>query len=268
LSTQSQHIVLIGYGNMGQALAKGWLAAGLDFTISVVDPVGEARARAVELGMAAVAAATELDRPVDVAVLAVKPDQIAAALSALPECGLYLSIAAGRSIADIASAVGDTAAIIRCMPNTPAAIGRGVSALVANDWASQTDRELASRLMSAVGSVEWIDDESDMDAVTAVSGSGPAYVFLLIECLTRAAVDVGLDAELAERLATATVSGAGAYAAASPSDAASLRRQVTSPHGTTAAALEVLCRNDALLELLREAVAAAARRSRELGAPS
>jgi pyrroline-5-carboxylate reductase len=267
LSVQSKHIVLVGFGNMGQALARGWLAAGLDVTISVVDPVSEARARAGALGMTAFTDSAGPVGPVDVAVLAVKPNQIADALTALPECGLYLSIAAGRSIADVANVVGDSAAIIRCMPNTPAAIGRGVSVLTANTRASQPDRELASRLMSAVGTVEWIDDEGDMDAVTAVSGSGPAYVFLLIECLTRAAVDAGLDTALAERLATATVSGAGAYAAASSSDAASLRRQVTSPNGTTAAALDVLCREDALRRLIREAVAAAARRSRELGAP-
>jgi pyrroline-5-carboxylate reductase len=152
------------------------------------------------------------------------------------------------------------------MPNTPAAIGQGITGLFAGDRVGPVDRSTAAALMGAVGAVEWLDDEADMDAVTAVSGSGPAYVFLLIEALTAAAVSAGLEAGLAARLATATVSGAGAYARESESDAATLRRQVTSPKGTTEAALKVLLERDAFQNLLRDAVAAAAKRSRELRA--
>ncbi|MDX1562418.1 MAG: pyrroline-5-carboxylate reductase dimerization domain-containing protein [Gammaproteobacteria bacterium] len=157
------------------------------------------------------------------------------------------------------------AVIVRAMPNTPAAIGAGVTCLCAGQPMTKDARATCTELMAAVGSVEWIDDESDMDAVTAVSGSGPAYVFLLIECLTEAAIAAGLDAELAARLATATVAGAGAYAANAEADAATLRRQVTSPNGTTAAALAVLQRDGALEKLIVEAVAEAKRRSQELG---
>jgi pyrroline-5-carboxylate reductase len=202
-----------------------------------------------------------------VAVLAVKPASIESVLRELPPAALYLSIAAGRSIADIAACVGSDAAIVRAMPNTPAAIRLGVTGLCASATASSEQRELAAALMSAVGRVEWLEDEADMDALTAVSGSGPAYVFLLVECLAAAATDAGLAPDLAQRIATVTVHGAGAYAAASVADAATLRRQVTSPNGTTEAALRVLLEDDALRKLVRAAVAAAARRSRELGQP-
>ncbi|HUF74086.1 MAG TPA: pyrroline-5-carboxylate reductase [Gammaproteobacteria bacterium] len=259
------HIVLAGFGNMGQALAKGWLEAGaVDGRITVLDPEAAARSRASELGLESTDSAAGLAGPIDVAVLAVKPAAIEAVLGDLPRASLYLSIAAGRKIADIARIVGEKAAIVRAMPNTPAAVGLGVTGLCANATAGAADRKVASRLMSAVGSVEWLDDEADMDALTAVSGSGPAYVFLLIECLTAAAVDAGLEPALAERLATATVRGAGAYATASGLDAATLRRQVTSPNGTTEAALAVLMEGDALGKLVRGAVREAARRSREL----
>jgi len=261
----NQHIVLAGFGNMGAALASGWLEAGVNGTfITVIDPDAAARSRATELGLYAAAAPGEITRRIDIAVLAVKPAEIETLLGQLPAARLYLSIAAGRSIADIAALVAGDAAIVRAMPNTPAAIGLGVTGLCASAGAQAADREAAADLMAAVGSVEWLADEADMDALTAVSGSGPAYVFLLIECLTAAAVDAGLEADLAARLATATVYGAGAYAAQSGVDAASLRRQVTSPKGTTEAALEVLCDRDALKELMRSAVRAAARRSREL----
>jgi pyrroline-5-carboxylate reductase len=259
-------IVLAGFGNMGRALASGWRDGGIDpASITVVDPAAEARAQASAQGCQAVAAPEEVAAPIGVAVLAVKPATIESVLGMLPTAALYLSIAAGRSIGDIAACVGSEAAIVRAMPNTPAAIGLGMTGLCASATATAAQRELAAALMSAVGQVEWLDDEADMDALTAVSGSGPAYVFLLIECLTAAAIDAGLAPALAARLATATVHGAGAYAAASAADAVTLRRQVTSPNGTTEAALRVLLDNDALQDLIRSAVAAAARRSRELG---
>jgi pyrroline-5-carboxylate reductase len=260
------HIVLAGFGNMGRALVEGWLeAAAVDAAITVIDPVPAAREDAAALGLDAVESAADVGGEIDVAVLAVKPDRIESVLDALSPAGLYLSIAAGRTLSELAEAAGAESAVVRAMPNTPAAIGLGVTGLCANEHVSADGRKLASSLLSAVGLVEWLDDERDMDAVTAVSGSGPAYVFLLIECLTAAAVDVGLDPGIAERLATATVRGAGAYAAGSEADAATLRRQVTSPNGTTAAALEILQRDDALKVLLRDAVRAAVRRSRELG---
>lgn len=260
------HIVLAGFGNMGRALATGWLEADSPAgRITIVDPDDRAISRAGSLGFSTVANAAEIEAAIDVAVLAVKPDAIDRLLADLPPAGLYISIAAGRTIADIAQHVGERAAIIRAMPNTPAAIGQGVTGLCANANVDSSARATADQLLAAVGTVEWLTDESDMDALTAVSGSGPAYVFLLIECLTAAAIDAGLSPALAERLATATVKGAGAYAGQSDVDAATLRQQVTSPNGTTAAAVGVLLEDDALPALIRRAVRAATRRSRELG---
>jgi len=259
-------IVLAGFGNMGRALATGWLEAdSIDGTIFVIDPDANARSRAEALGLNAVASAAEITDPIDIVVLAVKPADIDALLSELPQAQLYLSIAAGRTLRELAGRAGENAAIVRAMPNTPAAIGLGVTGLCANANVGSSERRTAVALLSAVGSVEWLESETEMDALTAVSGSGPAYVFLLIECLTAAAIDIGLDPALAERLATATVSGAGAYAAQSDLDAAALRHQVTSPKGTTEAALNVLLKDDALQDLMRRAVRAAAKRSRELG---
>jgi pyrroline-5-carboxylate reductase len=160
--------------------------------------------------------------------------------------------------------LGREAPIVRAMPNTPAAIGKGITALVANAAVTAAQRALCGELLAAVGAVAWLNDESAMDAVTAISGSGPAYVFLLIECLEQAAVDLGLDAALAKQLAVATVSGAGAYAAAASDPPGELRRRVTSPNGTTQAALNVLMGEPGMRELLIRAARAAAKRSREL----
>jgi pyrroline-5-carboxylate reductase len=264
-----RQVVLAGFGNMGRALARGWIAAGLDArSIRVVDPDSAAREQARALGLDAVARPEDIRSPVDVAVVAVKPVELDAVLKALPAALLYLSIAAGRSTGEIAAVVGEDRTIVRAMPNTPAAIGQGVTGLFAGSRVGPADRATAAALMQAVGAVEWLDDEADMDAVTAVSGSGPAYVFLLIEALTDAGIAAGLEAGLAARLATATVSGAGAYARQSTADASTLRRQVTSPKGTTEAALSVLMGRDAFRNLLRDAVAAATARSRELRARS
>src|SRR6185295_13062208 len=162
--------------------------------------------------------------------------------------------------------LGAKAAVVRAMPNTPAAIGKGMTALVANAAVTADQRALCTGLMAAVGTVAWLDDERHMDAVTAVSGSGPAYVFLLIECLERAAVDLGLAPALARQLALETVSGAAAYAAVADAAPAELRRRVTSPNGTTQAALEVLMAGDGLSGLMTRAVRAAAERSGQLSA--
>jgi pyrroline-5-carboxylate reductase len=258
-------IVVVGFGNMGQALVRGWLAKGrAASSIRVVDPADGARAVARDLGVAVedgVAAA-------DVVLLAVKPNQLA---DVLPRCGaatragaVFLSIAAGKTLAEICKGLGADAAVVRAMPNTPAAIGQGITALVANAAVSGAQRALCGELLAAVGSVAWLDEERHMDAVTAVSGSGPAYVFLLIECLEQAAVELGLGAALAKQLALATVAGSGAYAANSGEAPAALRRRVTSPKGTTQAALDVLMAEPGMRELLVRATRAAAERSREL----
>lgn len=264
-------VLLIGFGNMGQALVHGWLERGMPPTsIHVVDPAEASRETARTLGIGASAAADEpalAHRP-DAVVIAVKPhqvDDVMRPFAPLAAAGaLFVSIAAGKTLASLRRALGTDAPVVRAMPNTPAAIGRGMTVMTASDGVDAPRRALADELLGAVGATAWVDDEGQMDAVTAVSGSGPAYVFLLIECLTRAGVKVGLGEELAERLATATVAGAGAYAERSGQAAAELRRRVTSPNGTTEAALRVLMGDDGLEQLLERAVRAAADRSREL----
>lgn len=273
---QHTQILLIGFGNMGQALANGWLKKNADpHAITVVDPEEGARALAVQLGMRAspaLGAHAEHDRRNDVVVLAVKPNQLN---DALDKCRahqqgsagqVFLSIAAGKTIEGMLHVLGSEAAVVRAMPNTPAAIGQGMTVLTASKTVSAAQRRLCGELLAAVGAVAWVDDEGQMDAVTAVSGSGPAYVFLLIECLEQAAIEMGLSAELARQLATTTVAGAGAYAAASAETAALMRQRVTSPGGTTQAALEQLNSKHGMAELIGRAVRAATARSRELSA--
>jgi pyrroline-5-carboxylate reductase len=259
-------VLLIGFGNMGQALVRGWLAKGVSpRAIRVVDPAPEARALAAELG---ISAGEQAEPGAGVVVLAVKPNQLAAALPRTKPstATVYLSIAAGKTLEQLEAGLGAGTAIVRAMPNTPAAIGKGMSVLVANAAVSAAQRAACAELLAAVGAVAWIDDERDMDAVTAVSGSGPAYVFLLIECLERAGVEVGLAPALARQLALATVAGAGAYAEVAAEPPAELRKRVTSPGGTTQAALAVLGSERGLAELVERAVRAAAARSRELSA--
>jgi len=256
---------------MGQALARGWLARGrAPGSIRVVDTAAEARAAATKLEIVASERVGGDSGPAaDVVVLAVKPNQVVAALAevaTLARAAVFLSIAAGKTLAQLAAGLTARAAIVRAMPNTPAAIGQGITALVANSSTAPAQRELCEELLAAVGATAWLDDESDMDAVTALSGSGPAYVFLLIECLERAGVDAGLAPDLARRLAVATVAGAGTYAAVATDAPAELRRRVTSPGGTTQAALDVLGAEHGLAELIGRAVRAAAKRSRELSA--
>lgn len=262
-------VLLVGFGNMGRALARGWLDRGHPpARIGVVDPGEAALAEARKLGLDAAGEADEAGvREADVVVLAVKPDTIepvAAGLAPSLEGQVVLSIAAGKRLEAIGRAVGAGVGVVRAMPNTPAAIGRGMTVLCANESVEPGQRETCAYLMEAVGAVEWLEDEALMDAVTAVSGSGPAYVFLLIEALGDAGAALGLPPELAARLALETVAGAGAYAQAAEADAAELRRRVTSPGGTTQAALDVLAAADGLPSLLERAVRAAARRGAEL----
>jgi pyrroline-5-carboxylate reductase len=265
-------LLLVGCGKMGSALLAGWIARGLAPTETcVVEPEAGLRTQARERhGVVAVAEPREL--PIDLQpkaiVFAVKPQAMAAVLPAyehLAESGaVVLSIAAGTAIARFEAAFGDRTPVVRAMPNTPAAIGRGVTALVANRRASAAQRELCGALMAAVGQVLWIDDEEHMHAITAMSGSGPAYVFYLIEVMAKAAIRNGLPEALAWPMARATVAGSAALAASSEQTVEVLRQQVTSPGGTTQAALEVLMAQDGMQPLFERAVAAATQRSREL----
>ncbi len=264
--------VLVGCGRMGSALLAGWLDRGLDpGELTVIEP-NEETASAVRqrLGVGVIASAERISaetRP-DVVVLAVKPQVMTSVLPTYARFAgphtVFLSIAAGRTLAFLSRHLGQQAAIVRVMPNSPAAIRRGVSVACANQNASQVHRQRCERLLEAVGNVLWIEDESLLDAVTAVSGSGPAYVFLLVECLAAAGVAAGLPADLSARLARATVSGAGEMLHQSPRRAEDLRRDVTSPGGTTEAALSVLMGPNGLQSLITEAVTAAAERSRHL----
>jgi pyrroline-5-carboxylate reductase len=263
-------LLLVGCGKMGGALLRGWRERGLAQRYVVVEPGpggGEfAGNRDVTLAAAADALPPEL-RPGAI-VLAVKPQAMATVLPAyrrfVADDVLFLSIAAGKTLGFFARQLGDQAAVVRAMPNTPAAIGRGIAVLCANAAVGKTQRHRAEALLAAVGEVAWVEDEALLDAVTAVSGSGPAYVFLLIECLTAAAIAEGLPAELALRLARATVAGAGELARRSSEPPARLREDVTSPGGTTRAALDVLMGTGGLEPLLRRAVRAATERSRQL----
>jgi pyrroline-5-carboxylate reductase len=261
-------LVLVGAGKMGGAMLEGWLALGLDPTkIVVLEPQPSAQVAAqTALGLRLNPSLADL-RPAAV-VIAIKP-QIAT--EAIPPLGALVntattvvSIMAGRTLAFLEKGLPAGAAIVRAMPNTPAAVGRGITVAVANQRAIGSQRDLADRLLATMGRVEWVTDEGLLDAVTAVSGSGPAYVFLLAESLARAGAAAGLPSDLAERLARATVAGAGELLHRSPLDAASLRVNVTSPGGTTAAALEVLMDQNGFDALMEKAVAAATRRSRDL----
>ena len=247
-------LVLVGCGKMGSALLGGWRAHGLAAAeVFVVEPDGPMReAMRARYGVVAVGEAGALPaelRP-RALVFAVKPQVMGAVLpayQALAHSGAaILSIAAGTVIARFEAAFGDGTPVVRAMPNTPAAIGQGVTALCANAHASAAQKQLCEALMAAVGSVHWIDDEDQMHAITAMSGGGPAYVFLLIETLARAGISCGLPADLAWPLARATVAGGGALAAHSAEPVEVLRQNVTSPGGTTQAALEVLMARDGI----------------------
>ena len=262
-------LVLVGAGKMGAALLKGWLDGGLDrAAVVVVDPAPPADSTAF---LAAAGIRTQPVAPqgtkAKVIVVAVKPQIIASVLPSLaPLTGrgtVTLSIAAGTTLANLAAGIGESA-IVRSIPNTPAQVGRGVTAAIANAHVSKSGRALVASLLEAVGDVVWVDDEDLINSVTAVSGSGPAYVFLLAECLAEAAVAAGLDAASAAKLARATVTGAGELLYRSDLPAEQLRKNVTSPKGTTEAALKVLMAKNGLSSLMKKAVAAAKKRSREL----
>ena len=260
-------IALAGAGKMGGAMLTGWLAQGLDAKrVVVIEPQPSAEINALaEKGIRLNPSAGDAGA-VDTLVVAVKPQSFREAGAALKQfvgsSTLVVSIMAGTTIAALEEVCGGM--VVRAMPNTPAAIGRGITVAVAAKNVSAAQRTTADALLRATGSVEWVDDESLMDAVTAVSGSGPAYVFLLAEELARAGVEAGLPAELATKLARETVAGSGELLHRSELASATLRQNVTSPGGTTAAALEVLMGEGGMQQLMIRAVAAATKRSLEL----
>jgi pyrroline-5-carboxylate reductase len=261
-------ILLVGCGNMGHALLSGWMRMPETPEVVVVEPAEGLRQRAAAAGASVIAGADAMPRDFvpDVVILAVKPQVMP---QVLPEyAGLrgtcFVSIAAGTTLETLTQGLGD-AAIVRCMPNTPAAIGRGVFGFTGNPRVSDAQKAMVRRLLEPGGTVFELDDEAMIDRVTAVSGSGPAYLFHFIEALAAAAVAVGLPEAVAVEAARQTVFGAAALAEASPEDATALRRAVTSPGGTTAAALDVLMGEDRLTRLMTEAVGAAFDRARELG---
>jgi len=252
---------------MGSAMLAGWRERGLGASFAV-DPAPDAARNAgsdltVVSSLASVPAAF---KPAAV-VLAVKPQSAADALpgyAKFADSAVFLSIMAGRTISGIQGLLGGSAAIVRAMPNTPAAVRQGITVATPSTSVTSGQRALCESLLRAIGLVEWVEQEGLLDPVTAVSGSGPAYVFLLAELMERAAIEQGIAPELARVLARQTVSGSGALLAASSETAAELRKAVTSPGGTTEAALKVLMAQDALPKAFGEAIAAATRRSREL----
>jgi pyrroline-5-carboxylate reductase len=262
-------LVLVGAGKMGGALLRGWLDNRLDPRAAIVvdpSPPADSLDFLVKAGIA-VEAAMPKSVTAGVVVVAVKPQIMADVLPNLRSLvgpgTIVLSIAAGKTLANLEAGLG-RAAIVRSIPNTPAQVGRGMTVAIANERVDAAGKALAATLLEAVGEVVWVDDEALIDAATAVSGSGPAYVFLLAECLAEAAVAVGFAPDAAARLARATVAGAGELLFRSDLPPEQLRKNVTSPNGTTAAALAILMADDGLARLMKQAVAAARKRSEEL----
>ena len=264
-------LLLVGCGKMGSALLTGWLQGGLARdSVTIIEPFEGQREALAADGLHAVATPAEVaaDFAPKLVVMAVKPQQMDAVLADCkpllrPE-SLVLSIAAGCTLARFEAGLGAETAVVRSMPNTPAAVGRGISVLVANKHVDAAGRAICEALMQAAGEVAWVEDEALIDPVTAVSGGGPAYVFLLIETLAEAGVAAGLSPELAARLARVTVAGAGELVHQASESPSTLRENVTSPGGTTLEALKILMAEDGLQPLMTRAIAAASRRSREL----
>ena len=263
-------LVLVGAGKMGGAMLEGWLKGGAEPSrIVALDPSPPPEVKALIEG-AGVRLNPDVStiRDAEVVIIAVKPqlmeDVLPGVVSLKASRPLILSVAAGKTIASFERHFGADAAVIRTIPNTPAAVGRGITAMAANPNVSQAQMQLARTLLEAVGEVVTVENEAMIDAVTAVSGSGPAYVFYLTECLAAAGEKVGLPKELSMQLARATVAGAGELMRQSGTEAATLRQNVTSPKGTTYAALQVLMAEDGMQPLFDKAIDAATKRSREL----
>jgi pyrroline-5-carboxylate reductase len=261
-------ILLVGAGKMGTAILEGWLRLDLPPSkFLVLEPNPSAQLTALAAQGVALNPQRPPDHPLLGAVIAVKPQTAPEVMGQVARLvgnrTVIVSIMAGRTLRFLETMLPQ-AAVVRAMPNLPAAIGRGITVAVPNARVSPAQRDLVDMLLSAIGRVEWTSDETLLDAVTALSGSGPAYVFLLAECMARAGAAAGLPPVLAERLANATVAGAGELLDRSAMHPATLRQSVTSPGGTTAAALEILMSESGLQPLLTEAIAAATRRSRQL----
>ncbi len=262
-------LLLVGCGKMGAALLSGWVESGAAGRFVVVEPAGLPRrfASLGEISWHSSPATLPADLEPDAVVFAVKPQILDAVLRDYRHWArgetLFLSIVAGKTLSGLARHLGE-AAIVRSMPNLAATIGRAITVACANPRVSEAQKGLCDRLLAAIGESLWVEDESLFDAVTAVSGSGPAYVFLLIEALARSGEKEGLPADVALRLAKSTVAGAGELARLSEESPSRLRENVTSPGGTTEAALGVLMGKEGMIELLERAIAAASRRSREL----
>ena len=262
--------LLIGAGKMGGALLDGWLARGLDpSSVFVIDPAlpDHALGKLEGLGVKMAPQPGELSDPAAI-LIAVKPQNAEAALPIAARFAgsstVAISIMAGTTLKTLVAGLGDGAAIVRAMPNTPAAVGRGITGAFSGHGVDEVKHARAETLLNAVGEVVWVEEEGLIDAVTGVSGSGPAYVFLLVEAMAKAGVAAGLPPETALKLARKTVEGAGELLRQSPEPAEILRKNVTSPNGTTAAALEVLMAKDGLDPLMEKAIAAATRRAKEL----
>ncbi len=263
-------LVLVGAGKMGGAMLEGWLKGGAEASrIVALDPAPPPEVKAlIESAGVRLNPDVATIRDAEVVVVAVKPQLMEGVLPGVASLGnskpLILSVAAGKTIASFERHFGADAAVIRTIPNTPAAVGRGITAMAANANVSPPQMALARTLLEAVGEVVTVENEEMIDAVTAVSGSGPAYVFYLTECLAAAGEKVGLPKDLAMQLARATVAGAGELMRQSGTEAATLRQNVTSPKGTTYAALQVLMAEDGMQPLFDKAIEAATKRSREL----
>jgi pyrroline-5-carboxylate reductase len=260
-------ILLAGAGKMGGAMLTGWLNAGVALSrLAVIEPHMSDDLRKLAALDLRINPTRDETGPLAALVLAVKPQTFDDAAKLLKpfvsSSTLVVSIMAGMTIARIGDGCGG--AVVRAMPNTPAAIGRGMTVAAPSKNVTGDQRAFADALLRATGAVEWVDDEALMDAVTAVSGSGPAYIFLLAETLARAGIDAGLPAELAVKIARETVAGSGELLHQSDLDAATLRKNVTSPGGTTAAALDVLMGPNGMQELMTRAIAAATKRSKDL----
>ena len=267
--TPAQPLALVGAGKMGSALLKGWLDRGLDPKVVLVidpSPPADSAAYLASVGIKS-QAASPTGMTAKVIVVAVKPQIIADVLPTLRSLvgndTVALSIAAGTTLKNLKTGLGDIA-IVRSIPNTPAQVGRGITVAIANPRTDKAARTLVAELLSAVGDVIWVEKEGMIDSATAVSGSGPAYVFHMVEALAAAAISVGFDKDAAQRLARATVMGAGELLHQSDLPAEVLRQNVTSPKGTTAAALKILMGRSGLTPMMKKAVAAARKRSREL----
>jgi pyrroline-5-carboxylate reductase len=260
-------LLLVGCGKMGGAMLDGWLARGLKASdVAVAEPVEAIRPK--QAGLRVVNSSSEIGETPEIIVLAVKPQSMDAVLPDLKRFAdkgaVFLSIAAGKTLGYFAGHLGKGAKMVRSMPNTPAAVRQGITVATAAAGVSAAEKKRCHELLEAVGQVLWVDDEALLDPVTALSGSGPAYVFLLVEAMAAAGAKLGLSPEMAMQLARATVAGSGELLKQSTEPAAQLRVNVTSPGGTTAEALKVLMAADGIQPVFDKALSAASRRSKEL----